>query len=43
MCYKTICNNCKKWTYGGCGKHISQALKDIPDADLCKCKSKIGK
>lgn len=37
MCYKLKCDKCHKWTWGGCGKHIDQALKGIPEKDICKC------
>ena len=37
MCYKVKCKKCQKWTWDGCGNHISTALKGIPGKDLCKC------
>ncbi|KAL5962955.1 hypothetical protein TSMEX_009322 [Taenia solium] len=37
MCYKTICENCGKPTWKGCGKHIETALKDVPVSERCKC------
>jgi len=40
MCYKRKCEKCNKWAWGGCGNHISQALKGIAEKDLCKCKIK---
>ncbi len=37
MCQKVKCGTCKKWTWAGCGKHIEQALKDVPVEQRCKC------
>ena len=39
MCYKVRCDKCKLWTWGGCGRHIQQALNGIPKCDLCQCNS----
>lgn len=38
MCQKVICSSCKKYTWTGCGKHIEQALKDVPMNQRCICK-----
>lgn len=37
MCHKTICNQCKKWTWAGCGRHIEKVLSGIPILDRCLC------
>lgn len=37
MCFKTECEKCEKPTWKGCGKHIEQALKDVPEDERCKC------
>ena len=34
---KTECEKCEKPTWKGCGKHIEQALKDVPEDERCKC------
>lgn len=34
---KTECDKCSKPTWKGCGKHIEQALKDVPEDERCKC------
>jgi hypothetical protein len=34
---KTDCEKCDKPTWKGCGKHIEQALKDVPEDERCKC------
>ena len=38
MCQKVICGNCGKYTWAGCGRHIEEALKDVPQNLRCKCK-----
>jgi hypothetical protein len=38
MCRKVVCDKCKKWTWTGCGQHIQQALMNIPQDQICKCK-----
>ena len=38
MCSKVICATCKKPTWEGCGKHIEDALKDVPKEQRCTCK-----
>lgn len=35
MCIKIICSYCHKWTWKGCGFHISSALEGIPKRDRC--------
>jgi hypothetical protein len=37
MCKKTECVKCSKPTWMGCGKHIEEALKDVPEDERCKC------
>lgn len=37
MCMKIDCDQCEKPTWKGCGKHIEQALKDVPVDERCKC------
>ncbi len=34
---KTDCEKCSKPTWKGCGRHIEQALKDVPEDERCKC------
>lgn len=34
---KVDCAKCEKPTWKGCGKHIEQALKDVPEDERCKC------
>ena len=35
MCYKVKCRVCRKWTWDGCGEHIEQTLRGIPEEERC--------
>ena len=37
MCMKIECAKCEKPTWKGCGKHVEQALKDVPVDERCQC------
>lgn len=37
MCHRVLCSKCRKWTWSGCGRHISSALKGIPKDQICTC------
>ena len=30
MCHQVQCSRCGRPTWAGCGRHIEQALKDVP-------------
>jgi hypothetical protein len=36
MCYRKRCSLCNKLTYGGCGKHIEEILRDVPLDQRCQ-------
>ena len=35
MCWKVACLSCGKYTWEGCGFHITDAMKDIDEKDRC--------
>lgn len=35
MCARTTCRTCGKATISGCGRHVEQALRGVPQADRC--------
>lgn len=35
MCARTTCRTCGKATISGCGQHVEQALRGVPQADRC--------
>ncbi len=35
MCERTTCRTCGKATISGCGQHVEQALRGVPQADRC--------
>lgn len=38
MCSQVRCNSCGKPTWTGCGRHIEQALANVPNDKRCKCR-----
>ncbi|KAF8015499.1 hypothetical protein BT93_H1116 [Corymbia citriodora subsp. variegata] len=39
MCYKVDCKKCGKYTWGGCGKHLTTLYKSIEQGKHCMCNS----
>ncbi|GMN29798.1 hypothetical protein TIFTF001_002573 [Ficus carica] len=39
MCFKIECQKCKKFTWGGCGKHLDTLYKSIETGKHCECRS----
>jgi hypothetical protein len=37
MCRRVQCEQCHKPTFAGCGKHVEQVLRGIPDEGRCHC------
>ncbi|ESN90026.1 hypothetical protein HELRODRAFT_194728 [Helobdella robusta] len=37
MCMKTQCEKCQKTTWKGCGKHVEEVMKDVPESERCTC------
>ncbi len=37
MCHRTTCPRCGKATWAGCGAHIEQALRGVPQSERCSC------
>ena len=38
MCSQVICQSCSKPTWAGCGRHIEQALANVPPKQRCTCR-----
>ncbi|RIB11779.1 hypothetical protein C2G38_2102731 [Gigaspora rosea] len=38
MCYKTVCKDCNKYTWAGCGRHADSVMSQIPKENQCVCK-----
>jgi len=36
MCARTTCRSCGKPTWSGCGNHVEQALRGVPQAQRCQ-------
>jgi len=39
MCYRVECKQCKKYSWGGCGKHLATLYASIDKGKHCLCKS----
>ncbi|CAK7339476.1 unnamed protein product [Dovyalis caffra] len=39
MCYKVQCKQCKRYSWGGCGKHLTTVYASIDKGNHCMCKS----
>ncbi len=38
MCSQVTCQRCSKPTWAGCGRHIEQALANVPRQLRCTCR-----
>ena len=38
MCFLTKCYSCNKITWSGCGRHLSNLVKQVPENERCQCK-----
>jgi hypothetical protein len=36
MCQKVTCRKCGKATWSGCGQHVDQVMRGIPQAQRCQ-------
>ncbi|CAL5187954.1 unnamed protein product [Lathyrus oleraceus] len=39
MCYRLECSTCGKYTWGGCGKHLTTLYGSIDEGMHCMCRS----
>ncbi|AES94813.1 hypothetical protein MtrunA17_Chr5g0403091 [Medicago truncatula] len=39
MCYRLECATCGKYTWGGCGKHLTTLYRSIDEGMHCMCRS----
>lgn len=37
MCRPTRCKSCAKTTWAGCGQHIDQVMRSVPESNRCRC------
>ncbi|XP_006380739.1 uncharacterized protein LOC7473128 [Populus trichocarpa] len=38
MCYKVTCKQCNKYSWGGCGNHLTAVYAGIEKGKHCTCK-----
>ncbi|GKU94631.1 hypothetical protein SLEP1_g8094 [Rubroshorea leprosula] len=39
MCFRVDCKQCGKYSWGGCGKHLSTLYASIDKGKHCMCRS----
>ncbi|KAK4840440.1 hypothetical protein QYF36_008811 [Acer negundo] len=39
MCFKVICKQCGRYSWGGCGKHLATVYAGIEEGKHCMCRS----
>ncbi|RZC55165.1 hypothetical protein C5167_014019 [Papaver somniferum] len=39
MCFRVDCNQCGKYSWMGCGKHVASIFANIEKGKHCMCKS----
>lgn len=37
MCRAATCPACSKTTWTGCGQHVEQVMRAVPEQDRCRC------
>jgi hypothetical protein len=37
MCRPATCSTCGKTTWAGCGQHVDQVLRNVPNNQRCAC------
>ena len=37
MCQRVRCEKCGKPSWVGCGAHVEQVLRDVPQQERCQC------
>ncbi len=37
MCRVATCQKCSKATWAGCGNHVDQVMKNVPESRRCTC------
>jgi hypothetical protein len=42
MCRPASCRTCGKTTWAGCGQHVDQVMRTVPQAQRCQGHPKVG-
>lgn len=37
MCHAVRCRSCGKTTWAGCGAHVDQVMRGVPQSQRCSC------
>ena len=43
MCRTTTCMYCRKTTWSGCGNHVDQVMRGVPNSERCTCVTVSGR
>ncbi|KAL2333647.1 hypothetical protein Fmac_014860 [Flemingia macrophylla] len=38
MCFTVLCKKCGKYSWGGCGNHLTTVYKSIEEGNHCMCR-----
>ena len=37
MCHAVTCRQCGKTTWAGCGRHVDEVMRGVPEDQRCTC------
>lgn len=37
MCSPELCSSCGKYGWAGCGEHVTDVMRQVPEASRCTC------
>ncbi|MDF9279029.1 hypothetical protein P4U43_14660 [Arthrobacter sp. EH-1B-1] len=43
MCRTTTCMYCRRTTWSGCGNHVDQVMRGVPNSERCTCSTVNGR
>ena len=43
MCRTTTCMYCRGTTWSGCGNHVDQVMRGVPNGERCTCSTVNGR
>nr|WP_139004026.1 hypothetical protein [Arthrobacter crystallopoietes] len=43
MCRVATCGHCGKATWAGCGNHVEQVMRNVPQSRRCTCSGAAGR
>lgn len=43
MCRVATCQKCSKATWAGCGNHVDQVMRNVPESRRCVCATEVAR